>query len=143
MLFTNRLGGNLLQELEFLAQVLLAAGGVATTSLRQERLAVVLPQPRSERLEGSVDAVLDALGVGAGVVAVKVRVHVHDKVVLGAVGVRDFVKCRCGARRDKGLCAGVALAGKQNEVVLGACVTDRGHSGLDSGGPASNVGDVL
>lgn len=84
--------GDLLQELQLLAQILLAAGSVSSTCLRQHRLPVVLLEPFSERLEGIVDIVLHTLGVSAGVVAVKVFVDVHDQIVRGTVRVLDVVQ---------------------------------------------------
>jgi hypothetical protein len=82
----------LLQELQFLAQILLATGSVTATSLGQHSLSVVLLEPRRKRLESSVDVVLHALGVCSRVVAVQVLVHIHDEVIGGAVGVLDLVQ---------------------------------------------------
>ena len=85
----------ILQELQLLAQILLTALSVTATSLSQHGLPVVLLEPCCEWLERSIDVVLDALGVGAGVVAVKVLVYIHDEVGGGAIRVLDSVQsCR-------------------------------------------------
>jgi hypothetical protein len=133
----------LLQKLEFLAQILLATLSVSATSLSQHGLPAVLLEPSCERLERGVDVVLHALGVGSRVVTVQVLVHVHDEVVGGAVRVLDLVQSRCGAGRDECLCAGEALAGHQNQVVLCGGSADGGYDGLDGVGPLVDVGDVL
>ena len=60
------------------AQVLLAAGGVATTGLGQDGLAALAAEPGGQGLEGVVDVVGHTLGAGAAVVRVEVLVDVED-----------------------------------------------------------------
>lgn len=59
----------------------MAARRVTTTRLRVNRLAVVLAQPRRERLEGILDVIGRALGVRTTVVRVKVLVDIKDDVI--------------------------------------------------------------
>lgn len=59
-----------------LAHVCLAGSNVSAAGLGEEGLAAVGAEPGSEGLEGGVDVVGYAFGVGAGVVAVEVFVDV-------------------------------------------------------------------
>lgn len=61
-----------LDEVDLLAQVLLAARRVSTAGLAVEGLALVGPQPVGQRREGRRDVIRHALGVGARVVRVEV-----------------------------------------------------------------------
>ena len=61
-----------LQVLELRAKELLARVCVAAARLGEHRLALVLPQPLGERLEGIGDIVGDTLGMRSGIVRVEV-----------------------------------------------------------------------
>jgi len=116
---------------------------VSTTSLSQHGLPVVLLEPFCERLERSVDVVLVALGVGAGVVAVKVLVYIHDEVGGGAIRVLDSVQSFRRARRHECLSTGVALTRHQDDVAFGSSATDGSYDILDGLCPFLDVGNVL
>jgi hypothetical protein len=133
----------LVQELNLLAKILLTASSVTATSLGQHSLPAVLLEPGGKGLEGGIDVVLDALGVGSGVVAVKILVYVHDEVVGGAIRVLDGVEGRGGAGGDEGLGAGVALTGHEDDVALSSGSTDGSYDSLHGRGPLGDVGDVL
>jgi hypothetical protein len=82
----------------------LAACGVPTSGLCQHGFPVVLFEPGRQWFESIVDVVLNAFGVGSGVVAIQIFVYVHDEVVGSAIGILD--SCQGSGRTGRDECFG-------------------------------------
>lgn len=78
-----------------------AAVHITTARLTQNRNAVLLLEEVDEWLEGIVDIIRDALGVGATVVLIQVLVDVEDEVVGAAIWVLDLEQGRCRLIRER------------------------------------------
>lgn len=135
--------GILVEDVELLADGLQAAGVAGSAAgLGQDGLALVGAQPLAEVGEVA-DVVRRAGRVCAGVVGVEVAVHVEDQVRRAAVEVGHFHEGRAGAVGDEGAGGRVVVAGQEDLVACRAGLADRGHGGLNSGGPSVDVDIVL
>lgn len=120
------------------------AVGSSATSLSEDRLALVRPQPAAQRLERS-DVVGCAGRVCAAAVRVEVGVDVEDEVMRCAVDVLDLGERRRGTVVDEGGHVRPVITWEEDGVgwVVGAGFADGGYSGLDGVCPGVDVDVVL
>jgi len=112
------------QRIQLLAHIGQAARvGRPTTSLGEERLALVGAQVRGQGVEGG-DVVRRARGVRAGAVRVEVLVHVEDEVRGAAVQVGNGAQRGGGTVADELGGRGVVVAREEDLVRSGTGVAD-------------------
>ena len=131
----------LIEVSQRLADILLTASSVSTTSLRKESLTLVGAEVTGEGLESRRDLVADTSGAGAGPVRVHVLVDIVDELGDGAVRVLDGGEGRGGVCLETGS-GSVACTGQEDQLASGTSGTDGGDGGLDGDGPGGH-GEVV
>jgi len=130
-------------ELQLLAKVSNARLHIASPSLREQSLTVMATKPLGQRSKCIVNVVRDAFSMGTRVIHVKILVHFHDEVSLGAIRVGNIFQSVGRSIADVCFSRGPVVSWEEDHLSDSARPTDCVHDGLYSIRPCGDVRNVM